>query len=142
MADRISHTGTVVQIDGNIAKVRILQSSACSGCEARKLCNSSESKEKEIDARIPFGQSVRIGENVTVVGALSMGRNAVILAFVIPLILIVAWMFASILWLKMEELIAIAIMFGLLAIYYFVMWMLRNRIKKRFEFYIDKEIIV
>lgn len=138
MTDRISHTGIVAQIDGNIAKVRIMQSSACSGCEARKLCNSSESKEKMVDAHMALGQEVAVGDEVTVCGAMSMGRNAVWLAFVIPLIIIVVWMFAAIGWMGMSELMGIGIMFGLLAIYYFVLWTLRSKLKKRFEFWIER----
>ena len=45
----IHHKGVVERIDGEKCYVRILQHSACAGCAAHKLCNSSESKEKIIE---------------------------------------------------------------------------------------------
>ena len=49
MADIIKHRGIVEKIDGSHIVVRIVQTSACSACSAKGLCNASESKEKQID---------------------------------------------------------------------------------------------
>ena len=50
MSDIIEHQGTVESIVGSHIRVRIVQTSACATCAAHKFCNSSESKEKMIDA--------------------------------------------------------------------------------------------
>ena len=49
MGQYITHQGRVESINEKHIKVRITQTSACASCEAKKLCNSSESKEKLID---------------------------------------------------------------------------------------------
>ena len=49
MSDLIKHQGIVEKVDGMHVKVRIVQTSACSSCSAKGLCNASESKEKLID---------------------------------------------------------------------------------------------
>jgi sigma-E factor negative regulatory protein RseC len=94
MADLIKHKGIVEKIDGSHVTVRIVQTSACSSCSAKGLCNASESKEKLIDvyqSQVPC----RVGEEVVVCGTTSMGMRAVFLAFGIPLLILLASLFVS-----------------------------------------------
>ena len=49
MADIIKHRGIVEKVTDSHVIVRIVQTSACSACSAKGLCNASESKEKLID---------------------------------------------------------------------------------------------
>ena len=65
MTDKIKHLGVVEKVDGSHVTVRIVQTSACSSCSAKGLCNASESKEKLID--VYHNQvSCQIGEQVVV----------------------------------------------------------------------------
>ena len=67
MADLIRHRGIVEKVEGSHVTVRIVQTSACSACSAKGLCNASESKEKLIDVyQIQF--PCQIGEEVIVCG--------------------------------------------------------------------------
>ena len=72
--NRIEHSGRVESIDGEWVRVRIVQSSACSSCEARKLCQCAESKEKIVKCR-SYGVEYHVGDEVMVYGAMSMGRD-------------------------------------------------------------------
>ena len=63
MADIIKHRGIVEKINGSHVVVRIVQTSACSACSAKGLCNASESKDKQID-EYAVNPSYRIGEEV------------------------------------------------------------------------------
>lgn len=73
-----------------------------------------------------------------VYAGLSVGRTAVILAFVIPLVLLIISLITSIQVIGMEELSAIGISFLLLILYYVVLALNKKRLNRRFTFYITK----
>lgn len=139
MKDKIEHQGVVESIEGSHVRVNIVQVAACSGCKARSLCSSSESKEKivdvyEEDAVLKY----KIGEHVNVCGALSMGKQAVRLAFGVPVLLIVVWMLVAMVGLKLGELVSVGILAVILVLYYYLLYLNRGRMAKRFAFWIEK----
>ncbi len=137
MKERIEHSGIIERITEDKIEVRILQSSACSACQARELCNTAESKEKIVECR-GNGEGYHVGDRVLVYGSMEMGRDAVILAFVVPLAIVVAWLFVSVGCLHWNELMSIGCMVALLAVYYLVVHLFNRRISSRFEFQIEK----
>ena len=130
MKSRIEHSGIVESVSGEKVRVRILQASACSACEAKALCHSSESKEKIIECKAN-GTSYNVGEEVMVYGSMAMGHNAVILAFVVPLIVIVVWLFCAVGVFHINELLAIGIMVALLAVYYLTLHLMNGVLSKQ-----------
>ncbi len=138
MNGKIEHNGIIEHIDGKHIKVRIVQSSACSSCQAKAICSSSESKEKVVDIYVNSSENYAIGEQVNVCASETMGRNAVILAFVIPLIVMIICITLSIRYLMINELISIAISLMFLALYYWILSISKNRISKKFSFWIEK----
>ena len=139
MKSRIEHSGIVESVSGEKVRVRILQASACSACEAKALCHSSESKEKIIECKAN-GTSYNVGEEVMVYGSMAMGHNAVILAFVVPLIVIVVWLFCAVGVFHINELLAIGIMVALLAVYYLTLHLMNGVLSKQFEFWIEHKV--
>ncbi len=135
--ERIEHSGMVERVAGDKVEVKILQSSACGACAARGLCSTAESKEKIIECR-RYGTDYRVGERVMVYVSMEMGRNAVILAFVVPLVLMVAWLFTAVGVICMDELAAVGVMVAVLAVYYLALHLLNGRISRTFEFRIEK----
>ena len=79
MSNVISHKGIIDSIEGGVAHVRITQHSACSSCKVASYCNSAESKEKLIDARVSEPSRHHVGDEVSVMAAQSVGTKAVIL---------------------------------------------------------------
>ena len=73
MAQDIRHQGTVDSIDGQKVNVRITQSSACGGCQARNICRAAESKEKVVEVLCADAAALHVGQEVTVAGAGSLG---------------------------------------------------------------------
>lgn len=132
--ETIRHEGIVESIEAKGCRVRILQASACSSCSARQLCRSSESKEKVIDVRGHY-PTLQTGDTVIVVGSVRQGLQASILAYVVPLILMVAALFAGT-RLSGEETGALAALL-VLALYYGLLYLMRDRIGKKFEFEIE-----
>lgn len=137
MAKSIEHRGTIERIDGSNIQVRIVQMSACSSCHAKSLCSSAESKDKLIDVFTNDTSFYRVGEEVKVLGAMSMGRNAVLLSFGLPLLLILLWVVSAVFMLIDEQYILVGIAV-LLALYYLVLHSLQNRLSKTFSFWIEK----
>ncbi len=130
MNEKIEHSGVVEHIEGNKVGVRITQSSVCSTCEAKKLCEKSESQKKIIECN-SNGIKYRIGEQVMVYGSMAMRRDAAI---------IIIWLFIAIGIIHLNELIAIGCMIGILAIYYIILYFINGLISKKFEFRIEKNV--
>ena len=133
MAQDIRHQGVVDSIDGQNVIVRITQSSACGGCQARNICRAAESKDKLVEVRCADTGSFNVGQVVTVAGAESLGMKAVAFAFGLPLLLLIAALITAIAVTGSERVGAISAL-GILVPYYIVLFLLRERIKKDFQF--------
>lgn len=139
MENRIDHQGTIDSIEGNHVRVRIIQTSACSSCKAKSLCMSSEAKEKTIDVIDYHADRYVVGQRVTVCASMSMGRNAVIIAFLIPLVLIVGWVVVALTVLHIGELNAICGALVICAVYYLVLRLVNRYIEREFSFWIKND---
>lgn len=136
MSESIYHDGIVEKIDGNSVFVRIIQQSACSGCHAQALCTASEKKDKIIEITDTSG-TYRPGEKVRICGRSSLGLQAVFLAFVVPLILIVVALTAGNQW-QWGDTASAATCLILLAAYYGLLYLFRDKLGKRFTFTLEK----
>lgn len=138
MSDKIAHRGVIERVEGDHVAVNIVQVAACSECKAKAMCASSESKEKIIDVYERGAEGkYRVGESVTVCGALSMGKLAVRLAFGVPVLIIAVWMLVALVWLKLSELMSVGVLGAILAVYFYILYMCRDRMSKRFAFWIE-----
>ena len=113
--------------------VRIVQTSACAACSAKGHCSSADSKDKVIDITDTAASSFRVGERVMVVGEMSMGMMAVVLAFIIPFVLLVVSLFLFMALIG-NELYAALLSLIILVPYYFVLWLNKTRLKQKFSF--------
>ena len=133
MAQDIRHEGVVDSIGGQTVIVRITQSSACGGCLVRNMCRAAESKEKLVEVDMTGAESLSVGQTVTVVAGERMGMTAVLLAFGLPLLLLLIALIAAMRVSGSEKIAAIASI-GVLVPYYIVLFLCRGRIKKDFGF--------
>lgn len=138
MADIIKHRGIVEKIDGSHVVVRIVQTSACSACSAKGLCNASESKEKQIDV-YEVNPAYRIGEEVVLCGSTSMGMKAVFLAFGIPVLLLLAALFVTMRITDGDALLAAIVALLAVVPYYVVIYLMKDKMNKTFSFVIEKQ---
>ncbi|WP_297901269.1 SoxR reducing system RseC family protein [uncultured Parabacteroides sp.] len=136
MSESINHTGFVEKIDGDTVFVRITQQSACSGCHAQSICSASEKKDKIIEVPDRSGR-FRVNEEVMVCGQNSMGLQAVALAFVIPLAIVVA---AIVIGTNLHWNETTSGLTGLLLLlpYYCILYLMRDKLKRRFIFTLKK----
>ena len=132
----IKHRGVVEKVDGSHVQVKIVQTSACASCSVRSHCLSTDSKEKIIEVEDHSG-AYEVGEQVTVWGQTSLGMQAVLLAFVVPLFIILV---ALIVGTELRWSETATGLSGLLLLvpYYYIMYRMRGRLKKRFVFLLAK----
>ena len=136
MAEVIKHDGVVDSIEGDCIHVRIVQASACAACGAKSLCSAAESKEKIVDVYGADTTAYQVGQRVMVEGAASMGMKAVRLAFLFPLLLLVAAV-ALVMWLAdgNEALAALAALL-VLTVYFLLLFVNKKKLAREFTFII------
>lgn len=137
MKNQISHDGIVVKVEGRQVTVRFVQSSACSGCHAKNLCVSSDSKERTIVAD-SYGVPYSVGEQVTISISDRLAGKAMFFAFGLPIILVLAALFPLVSWLG--EGYACLSLLVLLAIYYLVFYLNRDRLDTEVAFDLSRKL--
>lgn len=136
MEHRISHEGIVTKIEDDTIEVKILSKSACASCNIKSACNMSEMQEKIIRIPAPKDKNLSIGKEVKISMGLGQANRAVVFAYVIPLIILVAMIFI-LSALKINEGISALISIGSLVPYYGILFLFRNKIKRKFEYEIQ-----
>jgi sigma-E factor negative regulatory protein RseC len=128
----ISHDGIVEVSDNNgLVEVIINSSSACSGCNARTACGMGSETQKRVVVR--SDRHFSRGDRVTVTMEQSQGTLAVVIGYLIPLTsLIIAFIIFTMI--GFGELLTCLLSFAVLAGCYFVIWLLRGKIEKKFTF--------
>ena len=133
MEHRISHEGIITSIDDNNVQIKILSKSACASCNIKGACNMSEMKEKIISVPRPEDKNLSVGQEVKISMGLGQANRAVIFAYVIPVIILVGMIFI-LNALKFDEGINALISIGSLVPYYLVLYLFRNKLKRKFEY--------
>ncbi len=137
MSGEIEHEGTVIGIDGHKVRVLIEQTSACAACHAKSACTASDKAEKVIDAENRDGSPCRVGERVQIKGDRSLGLYAVLIAFVIPLCIIIAAMFIASAFTDNEVITGLVGLCSTIP-YLLLLLLLRKKFQSKFRFYIVK----
>lgn len=136
MGESVNHIGIVDRIEKERVFVRITQRSACAECHAQGLCPAFERKEKLIEVPDRSGQ-FSLNEEVMICGESSLGLQAVLLAFVFPfLIVLIAVILGS--SLRWAETTSGGVGLALLIPYYGVLYLMREKLKRRFTFTLKK----
>jgi len=113
--------------------VAILQHGACSQCHAAGLCGMADIAEKAVEVPTDPYASYGVGDQVDVVFKASMGMKAVWLAYFIPLLILLA-VILGLIGLGVAEIPAAACGIGAIAVYYFLLWLLRDKLKNEYIF--------
>ena len=135
----IKHSGEVIRIEGSTIYVKMTVSSACGSCQARMVCGASESADKVVEVDSSDAANYQVGDKVEVaLQKRSMGVRSVVLAYLIPLIVLSAVLFCSVMA-GVEE--GIAALIAILGVggYYVALYMSRNKIGKTVKFIITKQ---
>jgi positive regulator of sigma E activity len=150
--ETISHEGVVKEITPNAIKVTIVSKSACAGCHAKGFCSASEMQEKVIEIKRPKSpvgsghagadaqaqeEEYRVGESVSVNMEQKQGNKAVWIVYAIPGIILLI-LLLSLQRFVTNELYLGLIVLGAIALYFFILYLLRGRVGRGFHFTISK----
>ena len=133
--EEIVHSGVIISIDPQETGVEIVRGSACSSCHAKSLCGVADAQKKVVYVPTDAFAQRSVGDEVTLGMKRSMGMKAVWISYVIPLIVLMT-VILSLYALKAGELATGLGAIAAVAIYYIMVYVLRDKLKKEFVFYI------
>ena len=134
--ESVSHKGRIVSVTPEFTTVEIISESACSACHASGLCGMSEYTKKAIEVPTRAWDRFEPGQEVNVVLKATMGHKAVWLAYVAPLLVLLA-VLAGALSAGVGELAAGLGALGGVAFYYLFLWLFREKLRREYVFTIE-----
>ncbi|MDD3685461.1 MAG: SoxR reducing system RseC family protein [Bacteroidales bacterium] len=133
----VEHKGIVSDIKDGIVYVDLLVQSACASCHAKGVCGA-DTAQKTIEVKDSSFQ-FSIGDSVIVMLKESLGIRAIFLGYLLPFIVVLSSLiiFKS---LNFNDGLSALLSLSLLVPYYFILYLTRNNIKKKFNFSIKKNL--
>lgn len=132
----IEHRGRVEQVTGEWIVVNILTKSACAHCQLSGSCGLSEAKEKKVEVPAK-GYDYKPGDEVNVWFREGLGFRALFLGYVLPFLLMLTLIISVMQYTGDEGLSGLAGL-GILFPYYFLVYLNRDKLRKKFRFHISK----
>ncbi len=137
LKNEIRHNGLIFDIVGNRVDVAVTPDSACSSCKAAAMCVVSDTEDKVISVVTEHPEIYEIGEQVEVAVGRGMGVKAVLLAYVVPFMVLLAALLALI-GAGAGEVAAGLLSLGAVGIYYICLYFFRKHIESEIVFKINK----
>lgn len=134
----ICREGIVRAIDGDDIHVEVVVSSACSGCHAKSICIPSDHRQEVIIVKNTRQEEFQVGETVELLLETSAGNKAVVLAYVLPLVVLLVFLFGCYA-LTHKELLSVGV--GVLGVilYYLILKSSSKKVEQGIEFGIRKK---
>lgn len=137
MEKTVTHTGTVVAAENGLVKVSMQVTSACAACEAHAKCGFAESKDKVVEIATPDWHDYHEGDAVTVIIKTGNGLLAVLIAYVLPAILLLAT-FITLYSLRLPDVWSAILTLCVVGLYGLVLCCFRGKLQRKFTFSIHK----
>ena len=134
--ETISHEGIVTKITDDELEIKILAQSACAACHAKSACGMGEQQEKILTVPRPKGKEFVLLQKVNVTMAIGQGNKAAVLAYLIPILLLLAVLFVC-LGLGVSEGLSALIAIVALIPYYIMLYLRRDKLKNKFSYIIE-----
>lgn len=126
----------MTKITDDELEIKILAQSACAACHAKSACGMGEQAEKTLTVPKPKDKEFVLNQKVNVRMAIGQGNKAAVLAYLLPIILLLAVLFVCI-GLGLGEGLSAIISFISLVPYYIVLYLRRDKLKRQFEYTIE-----
>lgn len=136
----ICREGIVRAVNGDDVNVEVIVSSACSGCHAKSICIPSDRRKEVITVKNTRHEEYREGETVELLLETSAGNKAVVLAYVLPLFVLMLLLFGCYA-LTHKELLSVGIGVIGVVIYYLILKSAGKSVEKGITFGIRKKVI-
>ena len=133
--NNISKEGEIIALTDKSVTIRYLCASACRNCPAQNLCPSHENQNKEIEIMRDKDKIYQIGDKVKINLQERSGWLAIIVAYIIPLVIILGFISYGTTE-RWSELTTATIGLLIVPVYYILL----NRMSKRLQTMIKIEI--
>lgn len=133
-----THDGKVLAVANGVVKVEMHVVSACSSCKAHEKCSFVDKADKIVEVETSDWKSYHEGDMVTVSVNEGLGLLAVLLAYFLPAVIIIASVIVLSLFTNSELMAALAPIL-LIAIYFMLLYKLRDKLQHKFSFGITKK---
>ena len=133
----ICREGIVRAIDGDDIHVEVIVSSACSGCHAKSICIPSDRRQEVITVKNTRHEDFQVGETVELLLETSAGNKAVVLAYVLPLVVLLVLLFGCYA-ITGKELLSVGVGVLGVVVYYLVLKSFSKGVEKKMVFGIRK----
>lgn len=137
MAQIATHDGVVVGVAPQQVKVEMHVVSACASCKAHASCTFVDKAEKIVDVDTPEWKEYTVGDSVIVSVQEGLGLMAVLLAYIVPALLLIAVLAVTSI-MSQSELLAATLPILIVVVYYLVLYAFRDRLQRKFSFGIEK----
>jgi sigma-E factor negative regulatory protein RseC len=137
MENVIGHKGVVISVSETEVYVKIERSESCGGCKNKASCRMGKEDEQIIPIETKEANTYSAGEEVNISMKTSLGLKATLYAYLLPLALLLI-VFITVYQFTSSELIQILFAFFAVILYYFLLYKMRHRMKKTFQFFISK----
>ena len=134
----ICREGIVRAIDGDDIHVEVIVSSACSGCHAKIICIPSDRRQEVITVKNTRHEDFQVGETVELLLETSAGNKAVVLAYVLPLVVLLVLLFGCYA-ITGKELLSVGVGVLGVVLYYLILKSAGKKVEQGIEFGIRKK---
>lgn len=132
----VKHKGRIDSIEGNKICVNFIAMSACASCHAKGVCSASDMKEKSVEV-FDFTNRFQLGEEVNLILKQSLGFRALFLGYVLPFLLVLFILIILTVITNNEAISGVGAL-TILVPYYLILYLLKDKIRKKFIFTINK----
>lgn len=134
----ICREGIVRAVNGDEITVEVIVSSACSGCHAKSICIPSDRRQEVVIVKNTRHEDFHVGETVELLLETSAGNKAVVLAYVLPLVVLLALLFGCYA-LTHKELLSVGISVLGVVLYYLILKSANKKVEQGITFGIRKK---
>jgi len=135
-AQLVTHKGIITAVEANRVTVNIIAATACASCRGKSFCSMSDKKEKAFVIDV-VNHEFTVDEEVQITMRLSQGMKAVLWAYMIPLSLLMI-ILLTLQACKISEIGSALGALLVVVVYYFILFRLRDNLKKKYIFEIEK----
>ncbi len=128
----ITKTGQVVAVEKDFLQVELVTCSACGDCAVKSSCGLREYRKNIVKVKIDNASSYHIGDKVEVSLSSQKGIAAVLLAFVVPLFVLLATLIIGV-FLGFSDIQNCICAIIILIPYYFALFLSRRVLENKFR---------
>ncbi len=137
--DTICKEGIVRSVNGEDVEVEIIVQSACSECHAKSICMPSDKRKETVTAKNVHRIALNTGDKVQLAMKTSSGNKAVLWAYILPFVVLMAALYGMYA-ITQNELHSVIVSLCLVVVYYVALKKRNRKFEKEFQLHIKSKL--